>query len=432
MQGTLSEIDIRSILQLIELGQRTGELFVEAYRSPAGSLSSDVLRGRTWQIAGSSRESEPYQSRPFWFVFFLNGQIVYAADSDSSLLRLGDYLRRYKAKAALDSLEVPSIAATNALEYGYLWALLENHVLTPAQGRSIIHSMVHETLFDLLSLHQGSFIFDIGPALEPQLTTLEIAPLVTKIMKQVQEWKQFHPHIQSPSQCPVIADSDKVRAALPKNTFNNLDAFADGKTSLRQLARYLNRDILTVARAIYPYIQQGWVQLQSSPEDVSIGLSPASIEVDAAPHIVCIDDDVVIGKTVEYILQAKGYQVTAVSNPLKALSLVFQLKPDLILCDIAMPKLDGNEICAMLRKSTAFRQTPIIMLTGKDSFIDRVRARMVGSTDYLTKPFGESELLMLLEKYIGLGNRVIAQPTDGTHSNTLLRQEINDEDVRAG
>jgi twitching motility two-component system response regulator PilG len=56
----------------------------------------------------------------------------------------------------------------------------------------------------------------------------------------------------------------------------------------------------------------------------------------------------------------------------------------------------------MLRHSTAFRQTPIIMLTGKESFMDRVRARMAGATDYLTKPFGEGELLLLLEKYLAL------------------------------
>ncbi len=67
-----------------------------------------------------------------------------------------------------------------------------------------------------------------------------------------------------------------------------------------------------------------------------------------------------------------------------------------------MPELDGYEICAMLRHSTAFRFVPIIMLTGKEGFIDRVRARMVGATDYLTKPFADTELLMLVEKYINL------------------------------
>ena len=338
-------------------------------------------------------------------VFFIKVQIAYGANSDSSLSRLRDYLRRYRQEAALDKVYAPDLATTNAPEYGYLWTLLETHVLTPAQGRSIIQSMVHETLFDLLSLHQGSFIFEIGPAIAPQLTSLEIGPLVTQIIKQVQEWKQFHPHIQSPEQCPIIVEPGLLRQKLPQNTFKVLERWADGQTSLRQMARYLNRQILPVARAIYPYIKQGWLQLVYPP---SIGgASPGGLVPNSnskTPSVVFIDDGVAICKAVEQTLKQQGYEAAAISNPLQALSLVFQLKPDLILCDIAMPELDGFEICAMLRRSTAFRQTPIVMLTGKDGFIDRVKARMVGATDYLTKPFGDSELLMLVEKYIGLSN----------------------------
>jgi twitching motility two-component system response regulator PilG len=429
MQGTLNEIDIRSILQLIELGQRTGELLVEAYSSHASNVGGDAS-SKGFAFGRPYQEAKPRKTAgPFWFVFFLNGQIAYAADSDRSLSRLHDHLRRYKANTALDNLEIPSIDSINAPEYGYLWALLENHVLTPAQGRSIIQSMVRETLFDLLSLHNGYFVFEVSPALAPQLTTLEIAPLVTKIMKQVQEWKQFHPHIQSPNQCPMITDEVKLRAALPENAFRTLNRWADGKTSLRQLSRYLNHDILTVARAIYPYVQQGWVQLLASTaqETPTIRREWELKTATQVPRVVCIDDDMAIGKTVEYILQAKGYEVTAIRNPVKALSLVFQLKPDLILCDLAMPELDGYEICGMLRKSTAFRQTPIIMLTGKDGFIDRVRARMVGSTDYLTKPFGASELLMLLEKYIGPGDLERCQ--DDSSITDALDQEIEETDI---
>lgn len=180
MQGKLSEIDIRSILQLIELGQRTGELFVEAYGM--GSIVGDALS------SSASRRSSRRMGDRSWFVFFLNGQIIYAGDSGGNLTRLRDHLRRYKKPdSVLDNISVSSIATVNAPEYGHLWALLENHILTPAQGRSIIQSMVHETLFDLLSFHQGSFIFEIGPALSPQLTTLEIGPLLVKIIKQVQE-----------------------------------------------------------------------------------------------------------------------------------------------------------------------------------------------------------------------------------------------------
>ncbi|WP_390883229.1 response regulator [Kovacikia minuta] len=416
----MSEIDIRSILQLIELGQRTGELFVEAYPS---QLPSVVNIGSKYLPENRSVRSSPARS---WFVFFLNGRIVYASDyasdyssdPDTSLSRLSDYLRRYKVELSLNRLTISSVALISAPEYGYLWALLENHTLNPAQGRSIIQSMVHETLFDLLSLHQGSFIFEGSPPLSPQLTTLEIAPLLAKIMKQVQAWKQLHPLIQSPDQCPLIADRDLLQSNLSAATFNRFSQYVDGKTSIRQIARYLHRDILTVARAIYTYVQQGMIQIIDAPgregqagkqesENAPKTILAREFELWQAtrtPKVVCIDDGVTIRETVIHILGQNGYEIKAIANPLEALSLVFQLKPDLILCDIAMPELDGYEICAMLRKSTAFRQIPIVMLTGKDGFIDRVKARMVGATDYLTKPFGENELLMLVEKYIGPGN----------------------------
>lgn len=395
MQGQLSEIDIRSILQLIELGQRTGELFVEAY-SPSGF----VHRRCPWHGGSRSRQ------HPSWFVFFLNGRIVYAGETESDLSRLRDYLHRYRAEATIDQIPASSIATFNTPEYGCLWALLENHLVTPAQGRSIIQSMVRETLFDLLSLHQGSFIFEIGNALTPQLMTMEIAPLATEMLKQVQEWKQLHPYLHTPEQCFVISDRTQLAATLPKATYQVLDRYADGQTSIRQIARYLNRDISTVARAIYPYIQRGWLQLtgvhasehSTSRNPLALGLNPK------APKVLCIDDSPTVCKAVELMLDRNGYEVSTIENPLTALSLVFQIKPDLILCDIAMPELDGYELCAMLRQSATFRQTPILMLTGKDGFIDRVRARMVGATDYLTKPFGEHEILMLLEKYVGAGN----------------------------
>jgi twitching motility two-component system response regulator PilG len=410
MQGKLSEIDIRSILQLIELGQRTGELFVEA---PMPLASRSTL-GR---LASGGEMRLPRPPEKHWFVFFVSGQIVYAADAEANLQRLTDYLWRYRVERPLDRLSVPAIASINAPEYGYLWALLENHLLTPAQGRSIIQGMICETLFDVLSLHQGSFIFELGPPLSPQLGSLEIAPLLARIVKQVQEWKQFHPWIQSPDQCPLIVDRPTLQATLTPATFRLIDQYANGKVSIRQIARHLGRDILTVARAIYPYVQRGMIQLTFQPNQVELAmaLAPASdgaheagtIGVATQPiQVVCIDDSSTVRSTVEEILNQAGYLATTIGNPIEALSLVFQIKPDIILCDIAMPELDGYEICAMLRRSTAFRQTPIVMLTGKDGFIDRVKAKMVGATDYLTKPFGGGELLMVVERYVGSGNEI--------------------------
>ncbi len=355
MQGTLKEIDVNSILKLIELGQRTGELLIESNT------------GR------------------FWFVFFVNGQIIYATDPESNLTRLREYLHGLNLETALEEM-ITAKLGINAVEYGQIWALLESHLLTPAQARKIIQDMVSEVLFDLLSLHQGTFVFEISPALSPQLTTFKFAHLERNILQQLQAWKQFYPRIQSPNQCPVLLD----RGAMPR-----LSQWIDGKTSIRQLARYSGQSIFEVAKSVFIAIESGAVGMATI---VSTIASKPKLE---APRVICIDDSMTICRAVEYILHNHGYQVTAIANPIRALSLVFQLKPNLIFCDIAMPDLDGYELCAMLRKSSAFSRTPIIMLTGKDGFIDRVKARMVGATEYLTKPFGERELLTTVEKYLG-------------------------------
>jgi len=397
MQGNLSEIDIHSILQLIELGQRTGELFVEAYSPPQASIA-DRDANSNIDLSFALRHSSWYPQLQYWFVFFLNGQIVYATDGDRGLSRLRDYLRHYRIEIDLEQIAASTFAADNTLEYAYLWTLLEDRVLTPAQGRSIIHSIVHETLFDLLSLHQGSFIFERGAALSPYLTTLPSTALTTKIVQQVREWKQLHPHIQSPDRYLTIADLKGLRQGLPAATANRLECWVDGKTSLRQLARYLNRDILTVGRAVYPCVKHGWIQIHA-PKITGVTIhNPQLSSGTKTPRITCIDDAIAVCKTVETILQQQGFTVMSCSEPLQAFSLLFHQPPDLILCDIAMPVLDGYELCAMLRRSSVFRQTPIVMLTGKDEFLDRVRAKTVGATDYLTKPFTDSELLMLVEK----------------------------------
>ncbi|WP_245817625.1 response regulator [Hydrococcus rivularis] len=403
MQGTLSEIDLRSVLQLIELGQRTGELLVEAYPTSLEDSDRKVWK-KDWQTFACEPKTT-LGTGQYWLIFFVNGKIVYGADrASSSLIRLRDYLHRYQAQGAIDLLQSASLATTNEPEYAYLWLMLEKKQLSPEQARSIIESAIAEVLFDLLSLRHGAFVFEAGTALAPQLIALDVAPQLVKIVGQLQQWKQFHPYIQSPHQSFIIGNEARLKATLPEQAYQSLARWADGKTSLRQLSRFLNRDLLTLAKGIYPYAERGWIHLIDAiaPKKQKSQSSSEVQEGNHSPHVVCIDDDASIGKIVEYILQEKGFRATAIADPLQALGRVFQLKPDLILCDIAMPQLEGYEVCAMLRRSVAFRQTPIIMLTGKEAFVDRVRARLVGATDYLTKPFGESELLLLLEKYLNL------------------------------
>jgi twitching motility two-component system response regulator PilG len=412
MQGYLSEIDIRSILQLIELGQRTGILYLESYgsssaKSPArlADVNADLSE------VGTS-----------WLVFLANGQLVYAGPNDNCLDRLRDYL---KPLGMVDDLPGPgttsTISSLNSLEYGTLWLMLEKHLLSPDQGRTMLSHMVRETLFDLLSLHHGSFVFQLTAALSPQLMIQSISTLVTGLTQQIQTWHQFHPLLQSPDQCLTLVNPEGFTQILPDPIYTNLNRWLTGQTSLRQVARYLQQDLVTVAERLLPAIQAGYLTVDASPIRCCAPATPHQISSQRQLRVVCVDDSATVRASVENILEHQGYAATSIGNPLKALGLLFQLQPDLILCDIAMPELDGYELCAMLRQASAFRQIPIVMLTGKDAFLDRVKARMVGATDYLTKPFGSAELTALVEKYLGPGD------LNGSSPDRLLTEAIRGE-----
>ena len=116
--------------------------------------------------------------------------------------------------------------------------------------------------------------------------------------------------------------------------------------------------------------------------------------------IVCIDDSKAVVNAIKMYLDDNIFSVVGINDPLKALMQVIRLKPDMILLDITMPTLDGYELCSLLRKNSSLKETPIIMVTGKKGIINRVKAKMVKASDYITKPFQKKDLLKVMFKYI--------------------------------
>jgi twitching motility two-component system response regulator PilG len=372
MRGSLNEIDIRSILQLIELGQRTGELLIEA---PA--LNSQVRS---------------------WFVFFIHGKIVYAIELDSRpLARLQDYLYPDQIKVKEELVSDLALEAVNVPEYAYLWQLIVSKTLSTDRGCQILRAMILETLFDLLSLSKGDFIFSQGVALSPSLLILEINPVISQIMQQKQNWRQFYPHVQHLDQFISLTHPEELASVLPERAYSNLSQWAKRRLTLRQLSRYLRREPVIIARNLYPYAQRGWLRLVNATDAANL-TQPATLI--RSPRILLIDDDLSIRKKVENILESHNYLCSIFGDSLEALSQAIAIEPDLILCDIALPQLDGYQLCHLWRQTKALGSTPIIMLTSQEGLLARVKAKMVGATDYLTKPFGEIELLLLLEKYL--------------------------------
>ncbi len=116
--------------------------------------------------------------------------------------------------------------------------------------------------------------------------------------------------------------------------------------------------------------------------------------------ILVVDDSKTIRRTAETLLTKEGCQVFTAIDGFDALSKIADHQPDLIFVDIMMPRLDGYETCSLIKHNKVFKETPVIMLSSKDGLFDRARGRIVGSEQYLTKPFTKDELLGAISNQI--------------------------------
>jgi twitching motility two-component system response regulator PilG len=399
MRGNLSEIDLRTALQLIEVGQRTGELYLE---TPTGRA---------------------------WLVFFQAGQITWAMNlKDTGYQRLQDCLEFLQLSLPLNQLIEENAAHLTVPEYACLCALVQRQWLTPPQAHAILHHLIRETLFDVLNLTQAQFNFVAAPALAPSLTSLRPTSLFTEVGSRLLRWQQLYPHVSHPDQVLAITQPSILQMQIPPDLFERLTTWATQGVSLRRLGRLLGKEVFIMAKALLPYLQQGIITLrdsgrvpdsrrtqlpqlstkglEGSPEDPGSEVLAEDFSADTNKttqlfgNIFCVDDNLTVCQTVAGTLREQGYGVTTNTDPLQALSLVFALKPDLILCDIVMPGLDGYQFCTMLRQTCQFRHTPIVMLTGQAAFVDRALSRQAGATGYLSKPFQSAELLTLVQQML--------------------------------
>ena len=125
-------------------------------------------------------------------------------------------------------------------------------------------------------------------------------------------------------------------------------------------------------------------------------LAPADT---GAVKVLVIDDSNTIRRSAEIFLKQGGYEVLLAEDGFDALSKVNDHDPDLIFCDILMPRLDGYQTCAIIKRNAKFAAVPVIMLSSKDGLFDKARGRMVGSQDYLTKPFTKDQLLQAVQQH---------------------------------
>ena len=120
----------------------------------------------------------------------------------------------------------------------------------------------------------------------------------------------------------------------------------------------------------------------------------------AGLRVMVIDDSKTIRRTAETLLAREGAEVTTAVDGFEALAKIAETEPQIIFVDIMMPRLDGYQTCTLIKHNQRFRHTPVIMLSSKDGLFDKARGRIVGSEQYVTKPFTREELLDAIRKHV--------------------------------
>ena len=142
-------------------------------------------------------------------------------------------------------------------------------------------------------------------------------------------------------------------------------------------------------------------------DSLTLALAPAT-------RVLVIDDSNTIRRSAEIFLKQGGHEVVLAEDGFDALAKVNDHAPQLIFCDILMPRLDGYQTCAIIKRNPRFAHVPVIMLSSKDGLFDKARGRMVGSQDYLTKPFTKEQLLRAVQQFSPAGglDQPVAPATD--------------------
>lgn len=290
-------------------------------------------------------------------------------------------------------------------EYQLFSVWIEQGKITQNQVEQVIYSICSEVLFDLSQNdHLTQEIKENRSVYQP-LTLIDEKQAIAEVQQLWQALWDAKITGYSLDKAPIIKQPYQLQKCTTVKVYQALTQLLDGENTLRDLAVKMKRDVVQVTRLLLPYIKPGWVELISIPDLPApvyrrVSDIPSGQKKSVKPLIACVDDSISICQTLEKLLTAAGYRFLSINDGLRALTTLLSCKPDLIFLDLMMPNTNGYEICSQLRKAPSFRNTPIVILTGNDGVVDQVRARLVGASDFLSKPVDAGKVLSATSKYL--------------------------------
>jgi twitching motility two-component system response regulator PilG len=300
-------------------------------------------------------------------------------------------------------------------EYEFLYQQTQAGRLNLADVRQILLRLTQEGLthFLVLSQHKSQQIKrEEHPRipLNPILLAVNLADVAKSVQNEVKTWAGLRYRVPSPlarfylapqrvnqvyefwSICP----RESYLAKLPPPQMQRCVELFTQSACGYDLARELKVSPAVAVQCFLPLVQQGILLVR--PFEMPEPPKPQG------PKVACVDDSPAILTSVTQILHSGGYQVIPIGEPNQVMATLEREKPALVLLDLLMPDLNGYDLCKLIRQHPELRQTPIVFLTGKDGLVDKMRAKLLGVKEYLTKPVDAEQLRRCVQHVLSQGS----------------------------
>ncbi|MBE9029284.1 response regulator [filamentous cyanobacterium LEGE 11480] len=366
---------------------------------------------------------------PQWRLYFYFGRLVYAESDKHSVRR---WMRAFQIQCpeCIQSGWLSKVSTDREL-WGadILEQAVQQNQITTTQAKAVIQTIVKEVVFSFIGLVRLDSEWNPNKAVPQQAAFLSISQVLHEAQLLREQWRSsgfdklqaLVPNF-SPEMVPVVTDPKRLAMVVPAEAAVKLIKLMQGQRTFWDVAVRMRRPLPDVLKSILPLIHQGLITFKDLPDlnNPFIRVPPPAFKPAAKPTapepttdaasdtpaqkgvIACIDDSPMIGEQIREILQPFGYEVKVITNPLQGIATLLQDKPDLIFLDLVMPNTNGYELCTFLRKTSAFQNLPIVILTGHDGVIDRMRAKMAGASDFMSKPPEGIKVLQMVEKHLGI------------------------------
>lgn len=351
-----------------------------------------------------------------WTLYLCLGRLVWAEGGVHTHRAWKRLLDKYCPQVNESNFQLDKNQESECGEYYVLTVLLQRKFIDREQATEFIKTRASEVVFDMLQseakkpLKISSETADsssfLNSGLQMSISLVNVEEVLVEAEQGWVIWQEKGLQRFSPNLAPRMKQQEKLREEVSGIVFQNFLRLLDGQRSLRDLASRMNKDVRRLASSLMPYIQQELLEL-TAIKDIRLpyienNSSAAKKRTEQAnkPLIVCIDDSPQICNVMEQIITRTGYRFIGVQQALQAVPTLISAKPNLVFLDIGMPIVNGYEICSQIRRVSQIKHIPIVILTGNDGIVDRVRAKVVGANAFVAKPIEVEKIVQAIKDNI--------------------------------